>query len=51
MILATLIGIVLQTWAGVAEAGTFGFLLGIVVALFIPTGKGGCAVPASRDER
>lgn len=43
MILATLLGIAVQTWADQPDAGLLGFLVGMVVAMFVPT-KNSCSI-------
>ncbi len=45
MVLATLGGYALQSWAGLHDAGEFGFLAGLVGALLVPTGKRSCPIP------
>jgi hypothetical protein len=44
VILATLIGFALQTWAHVADAAVLGLAFGMLASLFVPTGRRSCPI-------
>ena len=44
VVLATSVGIAAELWADQHEAGLIGFVVGVVLALFVPTKNARCSI-------
>jgi hypothetical protein len=45
VVLAFVLGLAIQTWMSVPGAAVDGLLIGMLVALLVPTGKDSCPIP------